>query len=197
MAEIRLEKKKRPMSWIFFSLGICIIVAYFLVTPIEMNQGPGLPENGGTAANGLIELHEYNSIVASYITFIKAGNQKMSMSHAFIKEAIIKLAAATHAMAVEAGYMLPPDLGRVKNYADMIANDPLETTHADSIRKACDILTVVLLNIQKEKYPELNNEAVELRIALESINASVLTLNQKEEIKTFFRKAADLLQKMN
>jgi hypothetical protein len=79
----------------------------------------------------------------------------------------------------------------------MISSDPFETTHADNIRKADDILTNVLQNIQKAKYPGLADEVAELKSASESIKLDVLALEQKDEVKTFFIKAADLLQKMN
>jgi hypothetical protein len=39
-----------------------------------------------------------------------------------------------------------------------------ETTHADNIRKADAILTNVLQNIQKAKYPGLTDEVVALKV---------------------------------
>jgi hypothetical protein len=45
----------------------------------------------------------------------------------------------------------------------MISSDPFETTHADN-RKADAILTNVLQNIQKAKYPGLTDEVVALKV---------------------------------
>ena len=45
----------------------------------------------------------------------------------------------------------------------MITKDPFDTTHADNIRKAADILATVLQNIQKAKYPSLFDEVEELK----------------------------------
>ncbi|MDX9907850.1 MAG: hypothetical protein RBS23_00170 [Mariniphaga sp.] len=39
----------------------------------------------------------------------------------------------------------------------MITKDPFETTHAESIKKADEIIANVLQNIQQPKYPELAN----------------------------------------
>ena len=75
--------------------------------------------------------------------------------------------------------------------------DPFETTHADNIRKADDILTNILQNIQKAKYPGLADEVAALKSASESIKPGVLTLEQKDAVKNYFAKASDLLQKMN
>jgi hypothetical protein len=46
----------------------------------------------------------------------------------------------------------------------MISTRSFETTHADNIRKADDILTNVLQNIQKAKYPGLADEVAELKV---------------------------------
>jgi hypothetical protein len=79
----------------------------------------------------------------------------------------------------------------------MITTDPFETTHADNIRKADDILADVLQNIQTANYPGLADEAAALKSASESIKPGVLALEQKNAVKDYFEKAADLLQKMN
>ena len=64
-------------------------------------------------------------------------------------------------------------------------------------RKADDVLTNVLRKIQMAKYPGLTNEVAELKNASESIKPGVMALDQKDEVKNFFNKASELLQKMN
>jgi hypothetical protein len=121
----------------------------------------------------------------------------MSLDHAYTNEALLKLVEATNAIANEVEYDVQADLEKVKEYAKMISSDPFETTHADNIRKADDILTQVLQNIQKAKYPGLADEVSVLKNASESIKLGILTLDQKDAVKNYFAKAADLLQKMN
>jgi hypothetical protein len=70
----------------------------------------------------------------------------------------------------------------------MISSDPFETTHADNIRKADAILTNVLQNIQKAKYPGLTDEVVALKVQ-QSLQA-----NKKMQLKLLC-KASDLLKK--
>jgi hypothetical protein len=67
----------------------------------------------------------------------------------------------------------------------MISSDPFETTHADNIRKADAILTNVLQNIQKAKYPGLTDEVVALKVT-ESIKLGILALEQKDAVKNYF-----------
>jgi hypothetical protein len=82
-------------------------------------------------------------------------------------------------------------------YAEMITQDPFEITHANNIRRACNILTKVLQNIQVAKYPGLTTEVAELKNASISINPDMLTLDQQDAVISFFKKAAVLLKKMN
>jgi len=43
----------------------------------------------------------------------------------------------------------------------------------------------------------LSAEAADVKSAASAINPETLTLNQRDAVKPFFRKAADLLNKMN
>ncbi len=200
MAEIKIEKKKLVWPWILLGIGVIAVLIYFLAFHDyneKMNEAPKTSELIGTKETDLISVNENNSTVEAYVNFVETGKNKMTLDHAYTNEALLKLTEATNAIADEVGYEVRADLEKVNEYAEMITNDPFETTHADNIRNADDILTKVLQNIQKAKYPGLTNEAAELKIASESIKPGVLTLDQKDEVKTFFSKASDLLQKMN
>jgi hypothetical protein len=64
----------------------------------------------------------------------------------------------------EVGYDVQDRHRKGKGICKMISSDPFETTHADNIRKADAILTNVLKNIQKAKYPGLTDEVVALKV---------------------------------
>jgi hypothetical protein len=145
----------------------------------------------------LIGVNENNSTVNAFVVFIESDSNKMTLSHEFTNEALIKLTDATNAMAAEIGYDIKADMEKVKGYADFITRDILNTLHADSIRKSFDLLTNVLQNMQEAYYPGLKNEVTELRNASVSVDPDVLTLNQKDAVKNYFYKAAALLKKMN
>lgn len=193
MAEIKIEKKSMAWLWILLVVGIAVLVYFVAFHKYDEKA----PEAVGTEQTDLIGVTENNTIVAAYINFADTNINKMSLDHAYTNEALLKLTDATRAMAGEVGYEVKADLEKVKEYADKITIDPFETTHADNIRWADDILTKVLQNIQLAKYPGLTNEVAELKNAAESIKPAVLTLNQRNEVKAFFHKAADLLRKMN
>ncbi|MBU3926824.1 MAG: hypothetical protein KKB74_03385 [Bacteroidetes bacterium] len=200
MAEIKIEQKKQIWPWLLVGLVIAALLVYFLVF-----RDPGKIKEAVTEADDitntnepdLLGVNENNATVAAYVNFVDNNKEKMGLDHEYTNEALLKLIEATNAMADEVGYEVRADLDKAKEYAKMITEDPFETTHADNIRKADDIITNVLQNIQKAKYPGLANEVEALRSASESIKPGVLTLDQKDAVKNYFAKASDLLQKMN
>jgi hypothetical protein len=200
MAEIKIEQKKQIWPWLLAGFILALILVYLLVLRSNRNDAELLGSaNEINAANegSMLDVKENNSKVAAYINFIEISHEKMDLDHAYTNEALLKLIDATSAMALAVGFEVSTDLERVKAYANKITYAPLVDSHADNIRKADDILSQVLENLQMAKYPELAIESAELKLASESINPDVLTLDQKDEVKNFFSKAAILLQKMN
>ena len=200
MAEIKIEQKKQVWPWLLVGLIIAALLVYFLVFRDNGKNTEAVTEADyitNTNEPNLLGVKENNGTVAAYVNFVENSKEKMSLDHAYTNEALLKLIEATNAMGNELGYEVQADLEKVKEYAKMISRDPFETTHADNIRKADDILTNVLQNIQKAKYPGLAGEVEELKSASESIKPGVLTLEQKDAVKNYFAKASDLLQKMN
>ncbi len=198
MAEIKIEQKKQVWPWLLAGLVIAGLLFYFLEFRDNGNNIEVLSEaDSGTNSHNLLGVKENNSTVAAFVSLVENDSNKMSLDHAYTNEALLKLIAATNAMAKEIGYDIGVDIEKVKEYAKMISKDPFETTHADNIRKADDIITKVLQNMQLDKYPWLTDEIEELKIASSSINPEILTLDQKDAVKNYFAKAADILQKMN
>jgi hypothetical protein len=190
MAEIKIEKKKPLLPWMLL-VGILAVLAYFLV----FNDGKDVKKT--TETSSLINVRENNSAVAAFVRFVEVESKDMALNHAYTNEALLKLTEATNAMAGEIKYDVTADMDQVKKAANVITKDKFDTSHANSIRDATNILTNALEKMQQAKYPELAKEAAELRSASDSIKPDVLTLDQKDNIKTFFSKAADLLKKMN
>ena len=191
MTEIKIEKKKSVLPWLLLVLGLLAAGWFFFFRGDK-------EETMETANNSaLINVHENNSTVAAYITFINSDTNTMSLDHAYSSEALIKLTDAVDAMATEASYDVKVDIAKARQYADEITKDPLVTTHADKIRSAADLLTTSLKNMQQAKYPGLSAEAADVESAAKAINPETLTLDQRDAVKSFFRKAADLLTKMN
>ena len=191
MTEIKIAKKKPVWPWILLLFGL-LAAAWFLffrndkIMPVETVD-----------KKILIDVHENNTIVAAYVAFINADTNTMSLDHAFTNEALIKLTDAVDAMATETGFDVKVDIAKAKQYADEITRDPMSNTHADKIRSAAYVLGNALQNLQQAKYPGLSNEATDVKSAATAIIPETLTLDQRNAVKSFFRKAANLLTKMN
>ncbi len=191
MTEIKIEKKKPVWPWILLVLGLLAAAWFFFFRndkdePVE------------TATNtSQIDTTENNDAVKAYVMFINSDTNTMGLDHAFASEALTKLTDATDAKATEAGYDVKADIAKAKQYADDITKDPMSTTHADKIKGAADVLSTALQNMQQAKYPALNTESTDVKSAAAAIDAQTLTLDQRVAVKSFFSKAADLLNKMN
>ncbi len=191
MAEIKIEKNNPVWPWILLLLGL-LVAAWFFFFRYDSDEPIKTTDSGA-----LIGVHENNSKVAAYVTFINSDTNTMSLDHAFTSEALTKLTDAVDAMATEAGYDIKADISKAKQLSNEITADPLVTTHADKIRNAADVLSTSLQNMQQAKYPELSVEAANVKSAATAINPEKLTLDQRDSVKSFFKEAADLLNKMN
>ena len=195
MTEIKIEKKKPVWPWILLVLGL-LVAAWFLFIRND-NAEPVATADETADETALIDVRENNNIVTAYVTFIDADTATMGLDHVFTSEAFTKLTNAVDAMATEAGYDVKADIAKAKQLAEEITNDPMATAHADKIRSGADALSTCLQKIQQAKYPSLGVEATDVKSASSAIHPETLTLDQRVAVKSFFRKAADLLNKMN
>lgn len=190
MTEIKVEKKP-VWPWALVTLiaiGLLVYVLAARKAPVTQ------PEQ--EAAASLIDVRENNATVEAFVKFIEDG-RSMGLDHVYTSTALSKLTEATNAMAGEVGVDVKEELDKSKQLTDSITADRFSTSHADSIRNATDTQSDALQKIQQAKYPELASEATELKSASTAIKPEVQTLEQKEPIKGFFAKAAELLKKMN
>ena len=201
MAEIKIEQKKQVWPWLLVGLVLAGIVIYFLMFRDNDNNAVEVVTEesyiSDTNESNLLDVKENNSTVAAFVSFVENDTNRMSLDHAYTNEALLKLKAATKAMAGEIGYEIQADLEKVEESAILITNDSFETSHAKNIRNAADKSTTALQNMQLAKYPWLSDEVEELQSASTAINPEILTLEQKDVVKNYFAKAADLLEKMN
>lgn len=192
MTEIKIEKNRSGWFWVLLIFGIAALLLYLL----SLGDGEQKVEES-PKKNDLLSVRENIAAVNAFVVFAETDSNKMTFDHAYSNEGLLKLVEATNAIANEVGYDIKADMNQVKKYAEIITVEPFETTHANSLKKAIDILTKILQNIQQAKYPGLSNEIGQLRKASSSINPDVPTLDQKDTVRSFFSSAADLLKKMN
>lgn len=197
MTEIKIEKKKSIWPWLLLFLGIIAAIWFFFFRNEEIQ-----PDNTKetTEKNEMLENNEMNSnsnAVSAYTMLIEEHSNEMGLDHEFTSEAITKLANAVEAKAAETNFDITENITKAKQLAKEITEDPMSTNHADKIRNAADILSTSLQNIQEDKFPNITADSQDVKRAAAAINPKILTLDQKEAVKYFFSKSADLLTKMN
>jgi len=201
MAEIKIEKKSPIWPWIL--LVVAVIVVLFLVLSNNGNSEEAEDiqddeiEQGFGGSTDVRPAAINNSAVFAFVSFMNEDPDSMGLDHEFTNEALLKLTNATSALANEVDYDIQKDLDKVKTHGDKITKDPFDTTHANSIRMSAEILANVLQNIQQKAFANLESEAAVVIKSALAIDNEALTLNQKEDVKNFFRNSADLLEKMN
>ncbi len=110
MTEIKIEKKKFVAPWLLLLLLLGIIaVAWLYFFRYDKRETMETADN-----KALKDVHENNSTVAAYVTFINSDTNTMSLSHAYSSEALTKLTNAVDAMATEAGYDVKVDIAKAK-----------------------------------------------------------------------------------
>ncbi len=197
MAEIKIEKKMPVWPWVLVILAVIGILIYVFALNDDVDTTEEITEETTEQPADTRQEALNNSTVTAFVSFIKEDPDQMGLDHEFTNEALLKLTNATQAMADETGYDIRTQMEVVKTNAEKISTDPFETTHANSIRESANILAQALQNIQQNAFPDLTSEAGEVNSAVTAIEMDVLTLDQKEDVKNFFRESADLLEKMN
>ncbi len=120
MAEIKIEQKKQIWPWILVGVVVLAILVYYIGFRNNNDTSELVTEENyvsGTNDTNLLGVNENNSTVAAFVSFVENDTNKDSLNHAYITEALLKLTAATNAMAGEIGYNVQADLEKVKESA--------------------------------------------------------------------------------
>lgn len=219
MAEIKIEKKKPIWPWVILVLVILAILYFFVFADNDdddmddmddlddteqLEEGTvwgdedttSWEEETDTTAWDVTEDTLTDSGVSGYVNYI-ADTSKMGVDHLYTNNALIELMNAVQAKANEINYDITADMKAVKEDAKAIEENPTAATHASSIKSAGTKLANILQKMQQEKYPNLSKDVQEMKTAANNIDASVDTLQQKDQINKFFNEAADVLRKMS
>jgi hypothetical protein len=206
MAEIKIEKKP-VWPWVLAALLVIGVIVFFLV------------RDDGTGGNGMAappqdrdrtertddrtardddrredraQVREVNE----YVTYVSEDRQ-MGLDHEYTSGALERLEAAVKAKADQLNYEIQADLDRIDDHVGHITDDPMETTHANHIRSAADALSTAMRNMQRQHYPALDRQAQQVEQAAANIDPNTLTLDQRDAVKGFFDRSAELLRNMN
>lgn len=225
MADIRIEKEETSTPiwpWLLglLLLGLVIwgVAEAFdddddvdLVDNTEMvddavvvDRGSEIVSSGNTYS--LIDFDDasagsrFGEYADAYNVYTDNLTGEMGLDHEFSHNALIQLANASVALAQAHGMGADMNVKQkaqmIKDKANAITMDPMATTHADDIRAAAMSISDILGQVQSMHYADLSGSMMEVKKNAADINAKTLTLNQKEDVRTFFGSANVLLKAM-
>ncbi len=204
MAEIKIEKKPPVWPWIIAALVIIGIILYFVLR--DDNGETDTQDRGTTQQTDTVKRTNDRSMqttparadgdaVTSYVQYV-GDDRGMGLDHAYTSGAFTRLEAAVRAKAMQLDYDVQVDLQQIDDHTSHITDDPYETTHANHIRSAADALSSAMRNMQREHFPNLDQQAQRVETAASSIDQNTLTLDQRDAVKGFFDESANLLRSM-
>jgi hypothetical protein len=204
MAEIEIEKKSPIWPWILLAILIIAALLYFFVLADDdvddaddMNTEQVMDDDemdNETMEYEDAENMQYVKAINEYDTYI--NNPEMGVDHEYTNGALMKLISAVDATANNLGVDIDADLENARNEAQEITEDPMKVTHANSIKDAGQHILKALQTMQEEKFSNLSSAYSEVDAAFAKIEGAQETLNQKEEVKSFFTKVSSLLNSM-
>jgi hypothetical protein len=204
MAEIKIEKK--PMwPWVVVALLVLGVVAWLLMrnndtSDDRMSQPPREERRNdaatGAATGAATEHAGRNNAVQDYVTFVDDG-RNMDLDHTYTSGALERLKKAVKAKADQLDHDIKADLERIDEHVDRVTDDPQATNHANHIRDAAETLSTAMRNMQRAHYPNLDGQAQQVEQAARNIDPKTLTLDQRDAVKGFFDRSAELLRNMN
>jgi hypothetical protein len=208
MAQIRLEEKKSGsiLPWIIGLLLLALIIwgvaEAFDDDEIEETYTEEVIEDDDVAPVAPVANNvDYMTPIAAFMATTENMEGDMGLDHEFSHKALTELVDATVAVAqakgVNTAATTQAKVDEVKQLADEITRDPMAGDHADKIKQAALLITDMLESIDQESYnSQASADISELRNEAQAISQETLTLNQKEDVRSFFGQAREVLQDM-
>lgn len=211
MAEIKIKEKKPIWPWILLALVILALLFFLLqddddvtddydsddIEMIDDNDMDDDDMDDDTMDNNTTARlsDSADSKIAEYNTYV-SENMDMDINHEYSNAVLSRLINATEALANSLDVDINADLEEARAQTASITKDPYDTDHANKIKQAGNTIVRGLKKIQTQKFPSMTKECTELQNAIMDINTQTLTLNQKQDVKAFFKQAGELLTNM-
>ncbi|WP_116105350.1 hypothetical protein [Lewinella sp. IMCC34191] len=140
--------------------------------------------------------------VSAYMSTTANMEGEMGLDHEFSHRALTELADATKAVAEEKGLMSEASVKEKSDRVDRLANeimeDPMAGDHADKIKMASMLIVEMLEDIDTQAYNGQSASDLDaLRQEAQAMSPETLTLNQKEDVRSFFAQARTVLERMS
>jgi hypothetical protein len=209
MAEIKIEKKKPVWPWILLGLIILAVILYFVFADEDTDDvyDDDNTEQVITTSESEENMDDMDTATweddnlsgddsaSMYVTHI-GDTEKMGIDHEYSSEALVLLINALENRTEEANINTDIEIQELKNDVRDIKEDPQSLTHANAIKNVGMKIANLMEKVQKEKFPNISQDVQEVRTAVQNIQPSTPTLDQKDAVNSFYKEAGDVLQNM-
>lgn len=208
MAEIKIEKKKPVWPWILLVLIIIGILVYYFVFSdqkvVSQDYGGLTPETTIPEVNNSrsyksetkdSSYFEFNREVEKYLVMIH-DKARLGNDVEFTRAALIQLTNTVQAALEEKIIEIPTDQ---KNPESSVQeNDSISDSEnlADNLKKTGERIASTLESEQQLQFPDLFEEAMEIKNAITEVNPELEISEQKGNIVAFFESSGNFLKKM-
>lgn len=210
MADIDIEKKSSKWPWLLLGALVLIVVLFFVfndeddetemenVDSTENTIGTGSnSESADSESDNLMGTQENVAAVQSFLTVVNDENDRLGIDHNYTHQALTQLIDATQAMADEIGFNIDAEMQRANEIANRMMEQPQSEQHANLMSDAFSNVANALENMQEAHYPDLADEVSKLNEMASALDPEELTLNQRDEVNSYFNQAATILSEMN
>ena len=206
MAEIHLERGRRPVNRFWLALGLILaaLLAWVLLGRGDARRTatgevvaalpPSGPVTASVGANARDAVGEYVRYTAAHRARTDADH-----THEYTADGLRRLAAAITALAARdaAGDdALRAEADALRARADELQRDPQATDHARQVRAAFTAAAGLLQTLHERVGAGTPEQMTDVREAATAVDADRLLLRQKAEVQQFFDRASTAVQGM-
>lgn len=217
MADIDIQKKRGTSPWVWLiALALLVLLVWLIAEamdrpdaaePAEAVVVAPLPAEAVAPAPAgpppvlVIDPAVPAPAVAAYVAHVRgAGEGRMGTDHVYTAEGIARMATALRELVQAHRGLTPQALAQAERFytlaGALVASPDSLRMHADWVNQAATSAAGVLDGLATEvqgPVPELREQVREVRAAADAIDPQQQLLAQQEQVRAFFREAADAM----
>ena len=204
MANIEIEPKRRSVwPWII-GLLVLALVAWLVLAPRDEGDVAVVSAPVATPADGAVEATQPAGApmpVEDFLSWVGGteARERMGRDHEYTADGIRRLAAALGAVVSQqriADTAFDAALIGLRQRADALQRDATADMHALEAREAFLLAASTIEGVQQRRFPNLAAETTEAWRTARAVNAQRPLLEQQEQVREFFDRAAAALRRM-
>ncbi len=198
MAEINIQKKRKPIwPWIIIIL-IVIIAAWFLIKNNGIKNNTDILSDSTTNQQNIVVDTSRSNEIEDFTEFID-DSTNITDAVSYTKEGLEKLSNAL-------GYIINRNDSLQNNQRQMAdLNEAIEkikdssdnASNAKNVKNAFITSSDLMKSIKNEKYGNTQNQITDISSIAHSININQPLKNQLDIIKKFFKQSNNIIQDLN